>query len=279
MSDQARFWVKLKTKGQMAFTAQQILASESPSAFISQARRSMDHADRLRLFEDVLAVRQHGATHEKLVEAVVALPTLGSGRNEQARLALRAAAVHEGFRDAAGHGDHARDAHDWREGRDAYLRALALFPLHFGYRVQYAHCMKEMGHWIEAEIGYRDALAHGAPFDDVVEHLEFVFRRLGVRYRSVYPEQVYARLSGAEDAGADSLDGMTDSRDVGRLTTLFWGELVKDPAENVRHLRAAPLLDQFVEHVVGADAFTRNNLSLLSLAARRAQAANKGRQP
>ena len=48
-----------------------------------------------------------------------------------------------------------------------------LYPLHYGYRVQLAHMLKEQCRWQEAELNYREALALGAPGSDIIPHLEF----------------------------------------------------------------------------------------------------------
>lgn len=75
--------------------------------------------------------------------------------------------------------DGARDCGDWRMAEIEYGRALRLFPLHWGYLIQYAHAIKEQGNFPRAEAYYRSAVALGAPADMVDEHLQFVAHRSG----------------------------------------------------------------------------------------------------
>jgi tetratricopeptide (TPR) repeat protein len=68
--------------------------------------------------------------------------------------------------------DAARDNRAWQAAAALYQQALALYPCHAGYRLQYAHCLRESGENIAAEIQYRSARALGAPWSDVAPPLE-----------------------------------------------------------------------------------------------------------
>jgi tetratricopeptide (TPR) repeat protein len=88
----------------------------------------------------------------------------------------------ERFRDAVGQADAARDRGDWVTAQHEYGQALHLFPLHWGYCIQYAHAIKEQGLYPKAEVWYRSAVALGAPGEMVDEHLVFVAQRNGVAF-------------------------------------------------------------------------------------------------
>jgi hypothetical protein len=102
----------------------------------------------------------------------------GATRGEQVRLTFDAAGSDSEFAHTTEAADSARDRGLWREAETHYRRILEWYPLHHGYRVQHAHMCKEQGNFDQAEVGYRDALALGAPVADVEPHLDFVARRL-----------------------------------------------------------------------------------------------------
>lgn len=101
----------------------------------------------------------------------------GRSRAEMTALTFQAAAEDEEFQTLVKQADAARDERRWADASALYERALGLHPLHFGYRVQHAHMMKEQERFEAAEIDYRDALALGAPIRDVLQHLDFVCHR------------------------------------------------------------------------------------------------------
>ena len=104
---------------------------------------------------------------------------LGKSRRQVKELTLRAASQDSEFQVLIVKADRARDLKGWRVAERHYRAALALYPGHFGYMVQYAHCLKEQGKFVAAEIYYRSARALGAPWSDVYEHLTFVAARQG----------------------------------------------------------------------------------------------------
>ncbi len=105
---------------------------------------------------------------------------VGASRAEKLRLTFEAAREDPEFARVVAAADGARDAGRWAEAETLYGRVLHWYPLHHGYRVQHAHMCKELGQLDRAEIGYRDALALGAPAADVDAHLAFVAHRQGV---------------------------------------------------------------------------------------------------
>jgi tetratricopeptide (TPR) repeat protein len=110
--------------------------------------------------------------------------TLGKSRRQAREITLRAASQDPDFQALIAKADRARDRASWRAGERHYRAALALYPGHFGYMVQYAHCLKEQGKFVAAEIYYRSARALGAPLKDVHEHLAFVASRQGYQEAS-----------------------------------------------------------------------------------------------
>lgn len=118
----------------------------------------------------------------------------------QTRLQQISAAMAGAFSDPVfrGHieaGDAARDRCEWSVAEQRYGQGLVLFPLHWGYLIQYAHAIKEQGLFERAEAFYRSACALGAPVEMVDEHLAFVAGRNGVRYeREGMPDLAVAPL-------------------------------------------------------------------------------------
>lgn len=83
------------------------------------------------------------------------------------------------FNDFVANGDRCRDAGSWGDAEYNYWRALQLYPFQPGYRVQYAHMLKERKKFGDAELHYRSALAMGFPLKEVQEHLSFSAARNG----------------------------------------------------------------------------------------------------
>ncbi len=83
------------------------------------------------------------------------------------------------FRILVSEADAARDNRAWQAAAALYQQALVLYPGHAGYRLQYAHCLRESGENIAAEIQYRSARALGAPWSDVAPPLETLAAQQG----------------------------------------------------------------------------------------------------
>jgi tetratricopeptide (TPR) repeat protein len=100
-------------------------------------------------------------------------------RAQQVASTLANACADSRFHDAVMRGDAARDAGDWAQAERDFGTALRRYPLHWGYCIQFAHAVKEQGHFPRAEAWYRSAVALGAPDEMVDEHLAFVLRQTG----------------------------------------------------------------------------------------------------
>ncbi|MBL6457513.1 hypothetical protein JMJ55_19455 [Belnapia sp. T6] len=87
------------------------------------------------------------------------LPRVAASRAEGVSLTYAAACLDPEFRQHIAQADTARDRRQWPEAEYGYWRALSLYPLHAGYRVQYGHALKEQGKLPDAEVAYRSALA------------------------------------------------------------------------------------------------------------------------
>lgn len=193
------------------------------------------------------------------------LPQLAPNRPLAVEICFRAARFDREFQRHAKEGNAARDARNWSRGISAYERALTLYPLHSGYRVQLSHCLKEVGQFERAEIGYRDALALGAPVGDVWPHLEHAVHFGGGAMR-IYPPDVLAELDKRPQSAA-ALD-LSHSDDLKSLAWLFWGETEFSLSWTVRMLRAAPRRTQIIEQLMNDPTFARANRSLLALIGR-----------
>lgn len=108
-----------------------------------------------------------------------AVPQQGTRRSEAVSLTYLAASQDSGFQDFIARADAARDRQQWADAEYLYWRALALYPLHGGYMVQYGHTLKEQGKLPDAEITYRSALALGEASADLPEHIAHVAGLLG----------------------------------------------------------------------------------------------------
>ena len=108
-----------------------------------------------------------------------ASPSLAPTRDAAVARSIAAAALDPEFADLVAQADAQRDLGDWGQAEHGYWRALACYPLHAGYRVQYGHCLKEQGKLADAEVSYRSALALGAPAADLRRHIAHVHAALG----------------------------------------------------------------------------------------------------
>lgn len=189
---------------------------------------------------------------------------LSPTRRSASALALRAAALDQGFQRIIEDADVARDAKEWIEAGELYREALRAYPDHYGYLVQYAHCLKEQGQFAEAECHYRSALALGARRSDVDEHLIFVATRQG------FPAN-FAGDSEVPSVDRDPLDAPPTKADVELIVFLLLG---REPplAEIVQLMRRHRTLRSLVAAIVEEGSFVSANAGLLS-SARRAGAA------
>lgn len=189
-----------------------------------------------------------------------ALPLAAPWRRERVALTFRACRRDSTFADAMRQGDANRDARTWDQGVKHYSEGLQLYPYHHGCMLQRSHCLKESENFAEAELGYRDALALGAAFGDVWEHLAFVSARAGWRDR-LYPTDLIEAL---ESGAANLRDELVLSDEIRELAQLLFGAAPPGAEWALEQARAAPCLEQLVERLVQDPRFTRANRRLLT---------------
>jgi tetratricopeptide (TPR) repeat protein len=190
-----------------------------------------------------------------------AAPRLTTTRRQLAEMTSRAASKDADFTERVAHADRARDAGGWAEGERGYADALALYPAHSGYLVQYAHCLKEQQKFAEAEIHYRSALALGAASGDVEQHLDFVMARQGCRERAV------GTAPTARQEAATLMDASPTREDVDLVFTLLTGQAPADAGEVVEILRTEKTVRDVFARVIRQPSFRAGNRDLLRLIA------------
>lgn len=166
--------------------------------------------------------------------------------------------------------DAARDSCDWLTALRGYVDALIRAPLHAGYAVQAGHCLKEMGRMADAELCYRDAVALGAPKDDVMKHLAFVSRRDGYGGHC-YPSAVQRALDGdvVGDAGIGEAAfrlKLATSHDARLLLTFLLNCEDLSDGKVLSLLREAPCIDDLLGRLILDDAFVAVNGPIVRLA-------------
>ncbi|HEX3920393.1 MAG TPA: hypothetical protein VHW60_23880 [Caulobacteraceae bacterium] len=178
---------------------------------------------------------------------------LARTRREAIALTLEAAHRDEDFLRAIGDADAARDRGAWAAGEQQYGRALALYPLHFGYSVQYGHMLKEQLRFTRAEIAYRNGLVLGAPAADVVVHLRFVCER---------QEKPYLPSPGPSDEPRPMAQPPI-TMDVEALALLFWHEAELEADEHAAMLAECPTCEDVALRMMSDRRFVRRNRTLL----------------
>ena len=179
-----------------------------------------------------------------------------TSRAQLVELTRKAAALDPDFKALVAGGDAARDDGRWAEGERHYAQALALYPAHAGYLVQYGHCLKEQEKFAEAEIAYRSALALGAPHDDVGRHLAFVSHRQG--YDDWRPP--------AMEPSETAMDAPPTRSDVDLVHRLLTGEPA-DILTALDILRRAQTVREVFTLVIDQPRFVAANRGLLGLIA------------
>ncbi len=202
---------------------------------------------------EVLRRAGHGYDAQRFLRQA---PRLSPGHRSASAVALRAAAQDFGFQRIIEEADQARDAAQWREAGELYSEALRAYPDHYGYVVQYAHCLKEQGHFVEAECHYRSALALGAARLDVDEHLSFVATQQGfpVSFAGDWEEAL---------ADGDPLDAPLTKADVELVVFLLLGR-ESALTEIVQLMRRHRSLRSLITAIVEEGSFVSANARLLS---------------
>lgn len=94
-------------------------------------------------------------------------------------VSIRLASADSDFCDLITQADAARDAGELGLAQHRYWQALQLFPAHPGYRIQYAHCLKDQGLMKDALLEYIDAFYFGATKKDIEPHALFTANAIG----------------------------------------------------------------------------------------------------
>lgn len=191
----------------------------------------------------------------------------------------RVTAVHATLQEAARHpqfgalvrrADNLRDERKFPEAEAAYKQGLNLFPLHRGYRVQYAHTLKEQQDCAGAYAHYCFALAVGAPTFEVEEHLLFSARQTGIEVDSNDVE----RLASAWIAAERTLDDWhvpPIESDFIAFARLIWGNagLVTPALLQSCLLRCVTRKELFI-YLLGEPATLHQNQRLFAILKERA---------
>lgn len=151
--------------------------------------------------------------------------------------------------------DAARDARHWGEAEFYYWRALELYPFQSGYRVQYAHVIKEQDKLDWAEVHYRSAVAEGAEAYLVEEHLQFVARR----NRAVYVPRVQP------DLNVTPLDAPPTFHDVQTFAWLCWHDAEINSNDALAMMRECETNRDVLLAMASHDRFVERNRPFLEV--------------
>lgn len=146
-----------------------------------------------------------------------------SSRNAAIEQTYRAAPQHGHFQQLVAKGDQFRDAGEFKQAERHYGQALRIFPLHGGYKVQFAHCLKEQERYPEAFVQYWHALVLGAARGDVEEHALFAADRADIRVTTADVTRRVAAFSEARQARSD-WEVPPIEEDFVHFSDLFWGD-------------------------------------------------------
>jgi len=197
-----------------------------------------------------------------------AAPSLATTRLQAFEITCRASHLDQDFRRFIAAGDKFRDEAQWNSAEYQYWKALALYPQHAGYLIQYAHCLKEQGKFADAEIFYRSALAYavhletarfGLSVRDILQHLNYVAGELGYRggqeERQVAPSDGYSR---------PFLTERPTKADVLLVAELLLGHPVDDQYV-LRALRTYKTVEEVFLAIIKEPEFARANRDLLTV--------------
>jgi len=181
---------------------------------------------------------------------------LAGSRREAIALTFEAAGRDEDFLRAISDADGARDRGAWPAAEQLYARALALYPLQYGYRVQLGHMLKEQDRFLPAEIAYRDAVALGASLADVGVHLRFVCERQG---------KAYLPPPGSAATDERAMAQAPSSLDIEALVHLFWHDLALADEEHAALLAECATCEDVAVRLTRDRRFVRRNRTLLRM--------------
>ncbi len=190
------------------------------------------------------------------------VPRVLSGRRRRVKATVRLASLDSKFDDAIQAGDAARDRGDWAGGEFKYFQALLCYPLHYGYIVQYAHCLKEQGKWIDAEVEYRNALALGENSADLIGHIKFVEAKRGASSSRATTDSIKAYW-GDERRANIPLSVPPIKSDIIELFRIFLQQGAPSHEEIASIMQASPSVGKVIERLVEYPSFVTANRTLI----------------
>jgi tetratricopeptide (TPR) repeat protein len=175
------------------------------------------------------------------------------------RMALQATRQDSRFQDLVGRGDALRDDGKFEEAELCYKQALHLFPLHSGYRVQYAHALKEQQKHVDAFVHYCFALGTGAPIHVVTEHLLFAARRAEIEASLANVERLASAWATAERT-SNLWDAPPIESDFIEFARLLWGNagLITSEFEKSYLLKCVTRRELFVSFLRSSETLRAN---------------------
>jgi hypothetical protein len=179
----------------------------------------------------------------------------GQTRAVQIAATLDRAFADSGFRGHVQCADAARDSGDWPLAEREYGRALRLFPLHWGYCIQFGHSAKEQSLFARAEAWYRSAVALAAPPDMVDEHLIFVARASGATFTR----------QGMPDLDVAPLRAPPTIADIRLLADLLGVPRLADEEQALDLMRSAPDNRAVLLALIERPEFVRANRQFLEI--------------
>ena len=204
---------------------------------------------KIKLSETPKAVRDNAPTEPVRSRHDAAL------RSEAIFLDHQGAANDPEFKKLAAAADRGRDLRDWAKAEFDYWKALERYPFHSGYRIQYAHVIKEQGKYDWAEVHYRSALAEGAAMDLIDEHLRFAVLRNGAAFVS----------PGTFNLEVQPFAAPPTFHDLKTLSWLFWSEVEVNSFDALKFLRECRTNREVALRMVEDRRFIEKNRQFLEI--------------
>lgn len=170
----------------------------------------------------------------------------------------------ESFTTAVQAGDKARDMRNWGDAEFQYWRALSLYPKHMGYRVQYAHVLKEAGKYLDAEVHYRHAFSQGEIDSDTVSFIQYSQSKRDGSWADSAHQYVLEYWSAPRQF--DPLGAPLGKESVELIFRVFYRRMPQmiEAAENMAQYGS---VGDIIKHLTISTEFATANRDLLSLIA------------